>query len=67
MPRKDVTVIHSKAPDTKKIQELMHLLKTLTNKHWFPPCYASASSMQMGLQLKKQIYNYVAGERPREK
>ena len=28
MPRTDVTVIHSKAPNTKKIQELMHLLKT---------------------------------------
>ena len=29
MPRTDVTVIHTKAPNTKKIQELMHLLKTL--------------------------------------
>ena len=28
MPHKDVTVIHSKAPNTKKTQELMHLLKT---------------------------------------
>ena len=63
MPRTDVTVIHSKAPNTKKIQELMHLLKL--DLRQISTGFLLVVLLRLWMRLKKQIN--AGGERPREK